>query len=403
MRTLADLEGLLDDPARRPVLDDCASLRGRADRLRLQVQAMRTGEVQVHEGATLAMPRGENVRLVITVQSEPVSGQVYAYGIQAQGLKDILGENPKPIVAVAPDPHPQCAAELERQFVRALYGLLTPGPRLQRPQGRMEGPEVAAGVIRSTLTSATGSPRCCSAAWTIPEVAEEALQVFFHFQRPELIQADNQPADEVVFPVVVLVDVLRDRARACPSTSPTASPTPPGCSCRSSTAFAYQENDYYSLRALEPDALGRDLRRLASGQARVCRADRARGPQPAVGTNSLINGIRERLSEAGRSLFAWPPKFQLPSAFDHRHPTLSRLAFVARHESILSYLGIRRARMAPLAERLRRWRDPAPHPPGRTTASALDASQQRRCCSRTETFPQLAPDRGRRRTGPSPG
>ena len=72
-----------------------------------------------------------------------------------------------------------------------------------------------------------------------------------------------------------------------------------------------------------------------------------------MGTNSLINGIRERLGEAGRTLFAWPPKFRLPSAFDHRHPALSRLAFVARHESILRYLGVRERRMAPLAERLR--------------------------------------------------
>ena len=47
-------------------------------------------------------------------------------GIYAQGLKDILGENPQPLVNVARDPHPQCSAELEREFVRALYGLLKP-------------------------------------------------------------------------------------------------------------------------------------------------------------------------------------------------------------------------------------------------------------------------------------
>ena len=165
VRTLADLEGLLDDPARRAVLDDCASLRGRSDRLRLQVQAMRTGEVRVHEGATLTMPRGENVRLVITVQSEPVSGQVYAYGILAQGLKDVLGENPKPIVEVARDPHPECSAELERQFVRALYGLLRPvhDYNARKANGRTRS---RSRPIRSTPTSATGSPRCCSAAST---------------------------------------------------------------------------------------------------------------------------------------------------------------------------------------------------------------------------------------------
>jgi len=61
-----------------------------------------------------------------------------------------------------------------------------------------------------------------------PEVAEAALQVFFHFQRPELIQTKTQPADEIVFPVVVLVQVLRDRL-ALPWTSLTVSRTPSGC------------------------------------------------------------------------------------------------------------------------------------------------------------------------------
>src|SRR5262249_27264914 len=117
VQTLADFEGLLDDPRRLPVLDDCASLRGRAHRLHLQARPMRSAEVQSHAGATIAMPKGENIRLVITVQTEPVSGHVYAYGIYAQGLKDILGENPQPLVNVARDPHPECSAELEREFV----------------------------------------------------------------------------------------------------------------------------------------------------------------------------------------------------------------------------------------------------------------------------------------------
>ena len=185
-----------------------------------------------------------------------------------------------------------------------------------------------------------------------PEVAEEALQVFFHFQRPELIQTKNQPADEVVFPVVVLVDVLRDRlalpldityrfADAARLLMPRQFP------------FAYLENDYYSFplsNQMRSDAIFAVWHQDKDEYVeRIEREVRNR----LMGTNSLINGIRERLGEAGRTLFAWPAKFRLPSAFDHRHPALSRLAFVARHESIRAYLGIRERRMAPLAERLR--------------------------------------------------
>ena len=245
------------------MLDDCASLRGRSDRLRLQVQAMRTGEARVHPGASLAMPRGENVRLVVTLQTEPVSGQVYAYGILAQGLKDVLGENPKPIVAVAPAPNPECSAELERQFVRALFGLLRPVHDHNIRKGDWKEQKSLQAYTFDTYERERLTEVLLRRVED-PEVAEEALQVFFHFQRPELIQARNQPADEVVFPVVVLVDVLRDRLAM-----------PLDIAYRFADAVRLLDLEAVPVRvsgerlllvpAIEPDALGRDLRRLAPG------------------------------------------------------------------------------------------------------------------------------------------
>ena len=351
VRSLADLETMLEDPARRPVLDDCASLRGRSDRLRLQLKAMRASEARVHPGASLAMPRGENVRLVITLQSEPVSGQVYAYGILAQGLKEILGENPKPIVELANVPHPDCSADLERRFVRALYGLLRPVHDHNVRKGDWKDQKSLQAYTFDTYERERITEVLLRRVED-PEVAEEALQVFFHFQRPELIQARNQPADEVVFPVVVLIDVLRDRlalpldiayrfADAVRLLTPKQFP------------FAYLENDFYSFplsNQMRSDAIfGVWHQDKPEYVERIEREVRNR----LMATNSLINGLRERLNESGRSLFAWPPKFRLPSAFDHTNPTLSRLAFVARHESIVTYLGVRQGRMAPLQERLR--------------------------------------------------
>jgi DNA replication ATP-dependent helicase Dna2 len=350
VKTLAEFEKVLDDPKRLPVLNDCASLRGRADRLRLQVRSMRDGQTRVHDGATLAMPRMENIRLVITVQAEPVSGQVYAYGIYAQGLRDVIGENPKPMINVARSPHPECSAELEREFVRALYGLLKPVHDYNARTGEWKLQKSLQAFTYDTYERDRLSDVLLRRV-ADPEVAEEALQVFFHFQRPELIQTKDQPTDEVVFPVVVLVDVLRDRL-ALPLDITYRFPDAARLLMPKQFGFPYQENDYFSFalsNQMRSDAIfgvwhqGKD-----EYVERIEREIRYR----LMGTNSLINGIRERLSEAGNSLFAWPSKFKLPSAFDYRHQTLSRLAFVARHESILSYLGVRERRMAPLAERL---------------------------------------------------
>jgi hypothetical protein len=351
VRTLGDLERLIEDPARAPILDDCASLRGRADRLRLQVQAMRAGEARVHPGASLAMPRGENVRLVLTLQAEPVSGHVYAYGILAQGLKDVLGENPKPLIEVASAPHPECSAELERQFVRALHGLLRPVHDYNARKGDWKNQKSLQAYTFDTYERERLT-EVLLRRLDDPEVAEEALQVFFHFQRPELIQARNQPADEVVFPVVVLVDVLRDRL-ALPLDITYRFADAVRLLTPKQFSSAYLENDFYSFplsNQMRSDAIfavwHQDKPEYVE---RIEREVRNR----LMGANSLINGLRERLSEAGRSLFAWPAKFRLPSAFDHRHRTLARLAFVARHESIVNYLGVRQGRMAPLPERLR--------------------------------------------------
>jgi hypothetical protein len=350
VRTLAALEQVLEDPGRLPVLDDCASLRGRADRLRLQARAMRTGEVQVHAGATLAMPRGENIRLVLTVQTEPVSGQVYAYGIYAQGLREILGENPQPMVRVARDGDPRCTAELEREFIRALYKLLKPVHDHNVRNADWKAQKSLQAYTYDTYERQRLTEILLRRV-ADPAVAEEALQVFFHFQRPELIQARSQPADEIVFPIVVLVDVLRDRL-ALPLDITYRFPDAARLLKPRQFGFAYEENDYYSF------ALSNQMRSDAifavwhQGKAEYVERIEREVRNRLLGTNSLINGIRERLGETGKTLFGWPPKFKLPSAFDHRHPALSRLAFISRHESILGYLGVRERRLAPLVERL---------------------------------------------------
>ncbi len=351
VRTLANLQGVLDDPARRDSLDDCASLRGRSDRLRLQVESMRAGEVRVHPGATLAMPRGEHVRLVLTVQSEPVSGQVYAYGILAQGLRDVLGENPKPMVEVARSPHPECSAELERQLVRKLYGLLRPVHDHNVRAGDWKAQKTLQAYTFDTYER-DRLTELLMRRLDDPEVAEEALQVFFHFQRPELIQARNQPADEVVFPVVVLVDVLRERV-ALPLDVTYRFADAVRFLQPSQFGFTYAESDYYAFplsNQMRSDAIFAVWHQGKDEYAeRIEREVRNR----LMAANSLVNGIRERLVAAGPTLVAWPARFRLPSAFDHHRPTLSRLAFVARHESIRAYLDVRQARMAPLTERLR--------------------------------------------------
>ena len=350
VRTVADLEQMLADPGRTRALDDCASLQGRADRLRLQAKSLRTGKILLYGGSSLAMPKGEHVRLIITVQTEPVSGQVYAYGIYAQGLKDVLGDNPGPIVGVSERGDPATVAELERKLVRDLHGLLLSvhefnsrhddwgtQKTIQTYTFDSYEWELLAGVLLRRLTD--------------PEVAEQALQVFFHFQRPELLHAEEQPEDEVFFPVVVLVQVLRSLL-ALPAEVVYRFSDVVALLRPKTSGFEYRADGYFTFELsnhMRSDAVFALWHQGQAEQAgRIVQEIRDR----LWATNGLVNGIRERLATEGRALFAWPPKFKLPVAFSYRNRLLSRLAFFTRYEMVLGYLAVRSTRMAPLAERL---------------------------------------------------
>lgn len=349
--TVSQFSELLSDDGRVPLIDDCASLRGRADQLAAEARALQSGEVEVLEGASLAMPRAEHVRTVITIQTEPVSGEVYAYGIYAQGLRDIFGENPKPLVRVAEAGDPETVAELERTLVRDLHGLLRPVHDFNADRAEDWWSQKALQVYafdtyeRELLTGVLLRRVLDS------EVSEQALELFFYFQRPELMQAEDHPAESVFFPVVVLLQVLRSLF-ALPVDVTYRFADAVELMAPSEYAFNYRDDEFFSFRfsnQMRSDAIyGVWYEGRADWIQSITKQIRAR----LWATNSLINGLREHLEGTG-SLFAWPPKFLLPAAQAFQHPTLSKIAFFARYESVVSYLDIREQRMAPTPARLR--------------------------------------------------
>jgi hypothetical protein len=176
---------------------------------------------------------------------------------------------------------------------------------------------------------------------------EDALAVLFHFQHPDLVQADDQPEREVLFPLVVLTEVLR-AVYALPipvayrfaDVNEVLQPEQFG--------FRYRSNDWFDFRLsnrMRADAI---LRAWTQGDGAVLDDIRRRLRSRAWGANSVVNGLRERLR--GDVLFAWPPKFRLPDSFGFTDPLLSRLAFIAQNERVLGYLDARARRTRPVAE-----------------------------------------------------
>src|SRR5262249_2642992 len=164
-----------------------------------------------------------------------------------------------------------------------------------------------------------------------PDLAERAMTLLFHFQGPELLHADHHPGSEVAYPVVVLQNAV-GRLLALPVE---VSYTLPEMLEALGSSFPYKRRDYFHFplgHGLRAEALHaawyggkRDNLDEIGAQARLY----------LFAVRALLQAVRERAADY---LFAWPPRFALPSGAGIRDRLLSRLAFFARYESLLTCL-----------------------------------------------------------------
>ena len=386
VRTVGDLAAVLDgdgdggaDPDRRAALERIGSLRGKAAHLRRQVEAMQTGSIVPHGGNSLAMPVAENVRLVFTVQTEPVGGNVYAWAVTAQGLRGLVEPNPFTAADVAATSDPDEIRRVERALVHAIHRILLAVHEYNESTTEWRDQKSLQAFCFDTYEEAllTG---VLVRGLADAETAEESLAVFFHFQRPELMEAADHPSKEASIPVVVLVRVVKELL-ALPVEVMYRFDELSALLPRERSPFTYTRRDWFDYELsnqLRPDAVfslwnDGNLDRVEQIQTVL----RAR----VWAASSLVDGLREHLrAVAPDALFAWPPRFRLPGRMAFDHPILSRLAFVARYESLLDGLEVRQGRMGPLDDRLRT---------GRTIELAFEGAD-----GWAVTHPELAPETG---------
>lgn len=351
--TVGDLGRLLDQPGAADVLEGSASLRGRQRRLRLCVEALRTGAVHATRAATVAMPKGENVRLVPTVQSEPLTGATYGYALLGAFGKELFGTGSETVARVAPSNTESALSGLRAQLIADLMAILRPVHDVNAAH-----PSKQEWVLRKSvqlyvfdsyqrdllveaLLQATQDPA--------PSVQADALALSFDFQHPDLA-AEDHPASEVFFPAVLVTQVVRSvfalPIRVVYRFAEVVAALQPA-----THGFTYRHTDSFDFELSnrgKSDAIFPVWMRGRPGLAeRIERHLKHR----VWGANSVISGVRERLASS-EALFAWPPEFEPPAGLGFRHPVLSRLAFVTRYETVLAILDRRLRRSGMEPERL---------------------------------------------------
>jgi len=348
--TVEQLRARLTEDDRDALFVGSGSLEGRAGQIALAVDALLSGQEQPTGAASVGMPVGEHVRLIFTLQSEPVTGQIYCYALTRVGGHDLLGADNRTIVGVAPQQTPQALRAIRTQFVHALLAILAPIDQYNRAHATDWRAQKTVQAFVFDGYERTLLIELLLAEITEGDAPAAALTLLFWFQHPGLATVDDHPASEVFFPVIVLTDVLRALI-ALPVAVVYRLADVNAALQPANYGFTYQHNDFHDFELSNRMKANAIFEIWHRGRSELLEGLQKQLRFRVWATNSIVNGLRERLKPHG-ALFAWPPKFALPPGTGFANPTLSRLAFIARYEAVLSYLEIRTARTAPAEELL---------------------------------------------------
>lgn len=345
--TLDDLTACLGRDDSAAIFNRCGSLRNRRERYTHALQALDRHEVVRHSGYSVGFPKHESIRIVLTLQQDPVGGGTYAAGVRRFGGLDGPFGAPfsrKVFVARTPD---DCATVCA-DFVNHLHDLLEVVDAYNRNHPEWNEQQSLQTYVFDTYEEHLFYKLLYEAVKD-PALAPKALALLFHFQDTALSEADQHPGQEVPFPLIVLTGVIR-RLAALPI--PVFYRLPEVLDVLPDPGYpqdlAVSRRYWFDLsNTLRSDA----ILSAWKGQNAAAGLEAIQGElgRRLDAASSVVAGIRAAL---GESLVAWAPKFFLPSPMDFSHTLLSRLAFIVRYESFIAALEVREKRSLPPSERL---------------------------------------------------
>jgi len=235
--------------------------------------------------------------LVLAVQSEPLEGRVYGFAIHRSKGKDLFGTGTETIAEVATDGSPEALQALRRSLVRELIRILRTVDEHNRTHDEWRDQKTLQAYVFDSYEQELLVQTLAEAVLD-PDVAEDALALLFHFQHPELALADDHPAREVFFPLVVLTTVIRSLlAMPIPVVYRFADVV--DALAPTDHAFRYEASDFFSFalsNRVKSNAIFEIWERGRDDLVPNLEGELKRRVWAA---NSVIAGLRERLAGSG--------------------------------------------------------------------------------------------------------
>ena len=345
INTIPELREFLKDPASEDILNSCGSLRNNRKRLMHTVKSLEEGALVSHGGSTIALPVSEGIRFFLTLQEDPVSGRLAVLGYRWTAYdKEVLGNNVGTFVSIAKNADDCLHAQTE--FLQNVFSTLK--QIADYNQGKEWARQVSVQVYVFDGFELTLFNRLLFDSLKVPALAPLALHLLFHFQETVLSTADKQPANEVVYPIIVLSKVIRELLAVPVHITYRL---PDILKNLPSPGFDYQitPNTFFWFNLsniMKSDPL---FKYWKTGDEKDKDAIRNEVNRRLTGTGSILGGIRTQVKDR---LFAYPQRFSFPSQANFRHTELSQIGFIVRYESFMGAMAIREERCLPMSERI---------------------------------------------------
>ena len=338
VRTLPELSTALRRADADDRLQRCASLAGERPRLEARLRAYASGQAGSFGSLHPALPVNENVAIFLTAHAEPVEDRTWLLGMLVQAPEDLRRrilqeEGPaRPFVVVAGS-REECAA-VRARFVRRLHEVLRRIDVLNAETPEWKD-QLSVQLYCYSEQEKDRLVQVLLEALDDPQLSQLAMALLFHMQVPDLLQVNDHPRDVVAHPVIPLISAV-GRLLALPVD---VSYTLPETLAALDSTFDVRRNRFHypfghGVRADE-------VLRVWNGEEIDLQPVTREAAYRLYGYRAALWQLR---ALARNQLVAWPPKHRLLSSAGIHHPRLSRLAFLARYESVMGCLAVRAAR-----------------------------------------------------------
>ena len=349
VRDLAELRGYLEGEDED--LEQCASLRGKRLQLQDRVQSLLRGEVYARGQASMALPRAtlEEISVFITLQREPLSQRVFLAGLRVEAGAGVEGRltrhhgRGEDRVFVAG--RPEDSAEVWRRFVVELSTLLH---RVDAHNLAMEVSGQGARRARLQVYAYSNLEMEIFIERLLGSLEDEGLsgvakELLLYFQGPGLVLSEGHPETHVAYPLVSLLNVMSGMLAVPVEVSYTL---PESLSALGSgVGYARDEALHHPLgHALRSEWIFEAWHRDRADRVEAL-VEAGRSWLGAVGAS--LEAIRAHASS--QAVFP-AQRFSLPELAPIRDPFISRLVFLTRYESFLSFQAVRGGRLIPRDE-----------------------------------------------------